>query len=34
MGDNDGARSILEEVKAEGNDEQQQQANELLQKAS
>ncbi|MCW8935415.1 MAG: hypothetical protein OQK98_11880 [Gammaproteobacteria bacterium] len=34
MGDNDGARSILEEVKAEGNDEQQQQANELLQRAS
>ena len=34
MGDNDGARSILEEVKAEGNDEQQQQAEELLQKAS
>lgn len=34
MGDNDGARSILEEVKAEGNDEQQQQAEALLQKAS
>jgi len=34
MGDNDGARSILEEVKAEGNDEQQQQAEELMQKAS
>ncbi len=34
MGDNEGARSILEEVKAEGNDEQQQQANELLQQAS
>jgi len=34
MGDNDGARSILEEVKVEGNNEQQQQAEELLQKAS
>ncbi|RDH84851.1 MAG: hypothetical protein DIZ80_05140 [endosymbiont of Galathealinum brachiosum] len=34
MGDKDGARSILEEVKAEGNDEQQQQAEELLQQAS
>jgi len=34
MGDNDGARSILEEVKSEGNDEQQQQAEELLQQAS
>ena len=34
MGDNDGARSILEEVKVEGNDEQQQQAEELLQQAS
>ncbi len=34
MGDNEGARSILEEVKAEGNEEQQQQAEELLQKAS
>lgn len=34
MGDNEGARSILEEVKAEGNDEQQQQAEALLQQAS
>ena len=34
MGDNDGARSILEEVKTEGNEEQQQQAEELLQQAS
>lgn len=34
MGDSEGARSILEEVKAEGSDEQQQEANELLQKAS
>jgi len=34
MGDKEGARSILEEVKAEGNDEQQQQADELMQQAS
>ncbi|VAW58264.1 hypothetical protein MNBD_GAMMA08-1635 [hydrothermal vent metagenome] len=34
MGDNDGARSILEEVKTEGNDEQQQQAEALMQQAS
>jgi len=34
MGDNEGARSILEEVKAEGNNDQQQQADELLQQAS
>ena len=34
MGDNEGARSILEEVKQEGNDEQQQQADELLKQAS
>ncbi len=34
MGDSDGARSILEEVKSEGNNEQQQQAEALLQKAS
>jgi pilus assembly protein FimV len=34
MGDSEGAKSILEEVKAEGNDEQQQQAEELLKKAS
>jgi pilus assembly protein FimV len=33
MGDSDGARSILEEVKAEGNDAQQQEAEALLQKA-
>jgi len=33
MGDNEGARSILEEVKAEGNDEQQQLAEELMQQA-
>ncbi len=34
MGDNEGARSILEEVKVEGNSEQQQQADELLRQAS
>jgi len=34
MGDNDGARSILEEVKVEGNNEQQQQAEALMQQAS
>ncbi len=34
MGDNEGARSILEEVKSEGNDEQQQKAEVLLQEAS
>ena len=34
MGDKDGARSILEEVKSEGNDEQQQQAEALIQQAS
>ncbi len=34
MGDKDGAISILEEVKAEGNNEQQQQAEELIQQAS
>ena len=34
MGDNDGARSILDEVKTEGNDEQQQQAEELIQQVS
>jgi len=34
MGDKDGARSILEEVKSEGNNEQQQQAEELIQQAS
>jgi pilus assembly protein FimV len=33
MGDKDGARSILEEVKSEGNNEQQQQAEELIQQA-
>jgi len=33
MGDSDGARSILEEVKAEGNQAQQQEAEALLQKA-
>jgi len=33
MGDNEGAKSILEEVKVEGNEEQQQQAEELLNKA-
>jgi len=33
MGDNDGARGILEEVKAEGNADQQKQAEELLQQA-
>ena len=33
MGDSDGARSILEEVKAEGNEAQQQEAEALLQKA-
>ena len=30
MGDTSGARSILEEVIGEGNDEQRQQASELL----
>ena len=34
MGDNEGARSILEEVQQEGNAEQQAQAAELLQQAS
>lgn len=34
MGDKDGARSILDEVKEEGNNEQQQQAEALLQQAS
>jgi pilus assembly protein FimV len=34
MGDSEGARSILEEVKEEGNDEQQQQADDLLKQAS
>jgi len=34
MGDKDGARSILDEVKAEGNNEQQQEAEALLQQAS
>ena len=34
MGDSEGARSILEEVKLEGNDDQKQQADELLSKAS
>lgn len=34
MGDNDGARSILDEVKSEGNEEQQQQAEELIQQVS
>ena len=34
MGDKDGARSILDEVKVEGNNEQQQQADALLQQAS
>ncbi len=34
MGDNEGARSILKEVKSEGNDEQQQKADVLLQEAS
>lgn len=34
MGDNEGARSILEEVKQEGNEDQQAQASELLQQAS
>ncbi len=34
MGDSEGARSILEEVKAEGTDEQQKEADALLQKAS
>jgi len=34
MGDSEGARSILEEVKQEGSDEQQQQADELLKQAS
>ena len=33
MGDHEGARSILEEVKAEGNDEQQKEAESLLQQA-
>jgi len=33
MGDSDGARSILEEVKAEGNEAQQQEAEALLQQA-
>lgn len=34
MGDSDGARSILEEVKAEGNEAQQQEAEALLQQAN
>lgn len=34
MGDKDGARSILDEVKVEGNNDQQQQAEALLQQAS
>ena len=34
MGDNEGAKSILEEVKQEGNDKQQQLADELLKQAS
>jgi pilus assembly protein FimV len=34
MGDLEGAKSILEEVKQEGSDEQQQQANDLLKQAS
>lgn len=34
MGDSEGAKSILEEVKQDGNDEQQQQAEELLKQAS
>ena len=34
MGDSDGARSILEEVKVEGNNDQQQQAEALMQQAS
>ena len=34
MGDKDGARSILDEVKSEGNDVQQQEAEALLQQAS
>jgi len=34
MGDNEGALSILEEVKSEGNDEQKKQAEELIQQAS
>lgn len=34
MGDNEGARSILQEVQQEGNEEQQAQAAELLQQAS
>lgn len=33
MGDNEGARNILEEVKAEGNDAQRKQAEELLKRA-
>ena len=33
MGDNDGARDILEEVKAEGNDAQKQEAEALLEQA-
>ncbi len=34
MGDNEGTRGILEEVIAEGNDEQKQEANELMAKLS
>ena len=34
MGDNEGAISILQEVKQEGNDEQQKEADELIAKAS
>ncbi|MDH5473383.1 MAG: hypothetical protein OEY61_11055 [Gammaproteobacteria bacterium] len=34
MGDKEGARSILDEVKQEGNNEQQKEAEELLQQAS
>jgi pilus assembly protein FimV len=30
MGDNEGAKSILEEVVGEGNDQQKQEAQELL----
>lgn len=34
MGDNEGARNILEEVKSEGNPAQKKQAEELMAKAS
>jgi pilus assembly protein FimV len=32
MGDHDGTRDILDEVLADGNDDQKQEANDLMQK--